>query len=110
MPVCAGFLHSATLFFQEKGSVGRNDSGASRQLIMTNSCRNCSTQFEITNEDLAFYDKISPTFDNHKFTIPPPSLCPDCRSQRRLSWRNERGLYRRQCDFTKKNIISIFDP
>ncbi len=45
-----------------------------------------------------------------RYTIPPPTLCPDCRQQRRLAWRNERKLYKRKCDATGKDIISIYSP
>ncbi|MBU2213049.1 hypothetical protein KJ996_00215, partial [Patescibacteria group bacterium] len=64
--------------------------------------------FEITQDDLAFYDKISPTFNNKKYPIPPPLQCPDCRQQRRLFWRNERSLYRRTCDLCKNSIVSMY--
>jgi Zn ribbon nucleic-acid-binding protein len=37
-------------------------------------------------------------------------LCPDCRQQRRLAWRNERKLYKRKCDATGKNIVSVYSP
>jgi len=37
-------------------------------------------------------------------------LCPDCRQQRRLTWRNEGKLYQRKCDKTGKKIISAFSP
>jgi hypothetical protein len=37
-------------------------------------------------------------------------LCPDCRQQRRFCWRNEKNLYRRKCDLTGKDILSIFSP
>jgi hypothetical protein len=37
-------------------------------------------------------------------------LCPSCREQRRLSFRNERKLYKRKCDATGKDIISIYSP
>lgn len=60
--------------------------------------------------DLAFYEKVSPHFSGKNFPFPPPILCPDCRQQRRLSWRNERNLYKRICDFSKKNIISVYSP
>jgi hypothetical protein len=45
-----------------------------------------------------------------KYLIPSPTLCPDCRQQRRLSFRNERKLYKRKCDFSGKDIISIYSP
>ena len=37
-------------------------------------------------------------------------MCPDCRQQRRLSWRNDRYLYKRNCDATGKEIVSIYSP
>jgi len=73
------------------------------------SCRNCSENFEITQEDKNFYDKISPVFSGKKYQIPEPSLCPDCRQQRRLSFRNFVNLYNRECDLTGKKIISCYD-
>jgi Zn ribbon nucleic-acid-binding protein len=75
---------------------------------MQKSCRQCAQQFEITAEDLVFYDKVSPIFAGKKYPIPPPSLCPDCRNQRRLAFRNERKLYSRKCDATGRRIISIY--
>jgi len=53
------------------------------------------------NDDQKFYDQLS---------VPNPSLCPDCRQQRRLAFRNERFLYHRKCDLTGKEIISIYRP
>ena len=77
---------------------------------MTKTCKQCNTKFEITDGDLGFYKKISPTFDGKTFEIPAPTLCPQCRYQRRISWRNERNLYKRKCDATGKEMISIFSP
>ena len=37
-------------------------------------------------------------------------MCPECRQKRRLIWRNERNLYKRECDATGKPIISIYHP
>ncbi|NUJ97742.1 hypothetical protein HGA92_03055, partial [Candidatus Gracilibacteria bacterium] len=45
-----------------------------------------------------------------KYLIPSPTLCPQCREQRRTSFRNERKLYKRKCDFSGKDIISIYSP
>jgi len=77
--------------------------------IETKICK-CWVQFEITDKDLEFYEKISPVFWWEKYLIPAPTLCPDCRHQRRLSFRNERNLYKRKCDATGKNIISAYSP
>lgn len=64
-------------------------------------CQSCKAKFEISSEDFGFYEKMK---------VPPPTFCPDCRSRRRLLFRNERNLYRRKCDVTGKNIISIYSP
>lgn len=71
-------------------------------------CPNCEKQFETTQQELNFLDKISPTFNGEKYQIPSSKLCYPCRSQRRLATRNETHLYNRTCDLTGKNIISIY--
>ncbi|NUJ97999.1 hypothetical protein HGA92_04410 [Candidatus Gracilibacteria bacterium] len=97
------------------------------KIVETKICRHCGTSFDITDKDLEFYEKVSPVFPNPgvsfstpglkllengkiKYLIPSPTLCPDCRNQRRLSWRNDRNLYKRECNKIKKTIISIFSP
>lgn len=62
-------------------------------------CKQCNNQFEITEADKEFYTKID---------VPEPTLCPDCRQQRRLSFRNERTMYGRSCDLCKKTLVSIY--
>ena len=79
-------------------------------LVETKSCKHCGASFPITDKDLEFYDKVSPVFAGKKYQIPTPAFCPDCRQQRRLSFRNERKLYKRKCDLTGKDIISIYSP
>lgn len=75
---------------------------------MTKTCKQCSAPFEITPEDLAFYEKISPVFNGKKELVPAPTLCPDCRHQRRLALRNERSLYRRTCSLCRKSLIANY--
>lgn len=77
---------------------------------ITQVCRQCNTDFTITAEDLAFYGRVSPTFNGRKELIPPPTLCPDCRQRRRLAFRNERKLYKRKCDLTGQDILAIYSP
>lgn len=77
---------------------------------MPNICKQCQAGFEITPDDLAFYEKVSPVFGDRKFTIPPPTLCPPCRMQRRMAFRNERLFYQRKCDFTGRDIIALYAP
>lgn len=74
---------------------------------MNRTCTQCSAPFEVTEEDLAYYAKVSPVFQNKRYDLPPPKLCPDCRRQRRLCFRNERNLYHRKCDLTGRQIISV---
>jgi hypothetical protein len=62
-------------------------------------CNKCKSPFEITDKDRQFYGKIG---------VPEPTLCPDCRQQRRIAWRNERVLYKRNCDLCNKPIVSIY--
>jgi len=80
------------------------------KIVETKSCQKCQTSFSITDKDLEFYDKVSPIFGWEKMSIPTPILCPECRNQRRLSFWNERNLYKRECDATGKSIISIYSP
>lgn len=65
----------------------------------TKNCQNCKQDFIIEPEDFLFYEKIK---------VPPPTFCPECRRQRRLSWRNERTLHRNVCAKTGKSVISCF--
>ncbi|MBI4094990.1 MAG: hypothetical protein HY435_02235 [Candidatus Liptonbacteria bacterium] len=64
-------------------------------------CQNCHGSFTIEPEDFNFYEKIS---------VPPPTFCPDCRMQRRFSWRNERAFHKNICARTDRSIISGFAP
>ncbi len=70
-------------------------------------CANSGKSFEITDDDLRFYDRISPVINGKKYPVPPPTLSPEERMRRRLSFRNERVLYKRKCDLSGKSIISI---
>lgn len=71
-------------------------------------CIQCKQSFSITDRDRAFYQKIAPKFGNKVFEIPEPTFCPLCRQQRRFAFRNERHLYRRKCDGSGKEIISLY--
>ena len=74
---------------------------------MKKNCLQCSESFNVSKQDMSFYDSISPVISGEKFSIPPPKICPDCRQQRRLSFRNVNNLYRRKCNLTGKQIISM---
>src|SRR3989344_6447507 len=68
----------------------------------TKTCQNCKVQFIIEPDDFAFYEKIK---------VPPPTWCPECRLVRRLSFFNERSLYRgAKCELCNKEVISMHAP
>lgn len=73
-------------------------------------CAQCSTAFEIHERDLKFYKNNPLILGDKSFPIPEPSLCPLCRQRRRFTFRNERHLYRRKCDGSGKEIISMYAP
>lgn len=75
---------------------------------MTQTCTHCSNSFDISDEDLSYYQKVSPIYNGQIYQIPPPKLCPDCRRQRRFTYRNESSLYYRTCDFTKVKILAMY--
>ncbi|MFH0819087.1 MAG: hypothetical protein V1898_03790 [Patescibacteria group bacterium] len=62
-------------------------------------CTNCRQQFKVQAWDKAYYKKQE---------VPEPTLCPDCRLQRRLIWRNLKSIYKRKCDLCEKEVIGIF--
>ncbi|MCE9549249.1 hypothetical protein K8Q98_02510, partial [Candidatus Nomurabacteria bacterium] len=66
-------------------------------------CQNCKQNFTIEEEDFNFYEKIK---------VPPPTFCPDCRTVRRLCWRNEMSLFKRKCDAPGHDemLISFIHP
>jgi hypothetical protein len=66
----------------------------------TKQCQNCKKDFVIELEDFNFYEKMK---------VPAPTFCSDCRLQRRLTFRNERTLYKRLCDLCGKDTITMYD-
>lgn len=65
----------------------------------TRKCQNCKSEFTLDSNDLGFYEKMQ---------VPQPTWCPECRLQRRLAWRNERGLHFRKCELCGKKVVSIY--
>jgi len=62
-------------------------------------CQNCKKDFTIEPDDFGFYEKMK---------VPLPTFCPECRLQRRMTFRNERTFYKRKCDICQKDIISLY--
>ena len=59
----------------------------------------CQKQFEITDQDRQFYQKMA---------VSEPKFCFNCRQQQKLAFRNERKLYHNVCKLCKKPFISIY--
>jgi len=55
--------------------------------------------FIIESDDFGFYEKMK---------VPPPTFCPQCRFQRRTSWRNEWHLFKKTDARTGEKIFSLF--
>ncbi len=62
-------------------------------------CQSCKKEFVIEPEDFVFYEKLQ---------VPPPTFCFHCRLRRRLTWRNERALYKGKCNMCGKSTFSIY--
>ena len=70
------------------------------QTIEEKTCIECQKSFQITQDDIAYLDKILPRFGQDIYQFPLAKSCPDCRQQKRLSFFNERSLYKRQSDIS----------
>ncbi|MEI8091622.1 MAG: hypothetical protein WCG98_05335 [bacterium] len=79
-------------------------------IIERKTCEASGQPFAIFQSDKDFYKKVAPMINGKKMSMPLPRLCPEERQRRRLCLRNERKLYRRQCDFSGKNMISTYSP
>jgi len=71
-------------------------------------CKQCQKTFVVEDEDLELLKKVSPSIAGRTFDLPLPTLCVECRMCRRLSWRNERTLYKRKCDLCQKDIVALY--
>ncbi len=92
------------------------------KVLETRSCTHCGTSFDITDIDQDFLTRLATTLPSggvsrsdevdalQSFTLPFPTECPKCRKFARLSWRNEKKLYKRKCDLTGEDMISLFPP
>ncbi len=67
----------------------------------TKKCYQCQKSFLIDSDELGYYEKMG---------VQVPRLCPDCRSQRRTLFRNERAFYKHKCDKCGKDSISMYSP
>lgn len=73
-------------------------------------CKVCAELFSIFQDEIDFIDKISPKINGQVYQLPKPSQCPDCRQRHRLSFFNERNLYKRKSDFSEEMMVSMYSP
>jgi hypothetical protein len=62
-------------------------------------CQNCNQSFLIEPDDFSFYEKIK---------VPAPTWCPECRMIRRMTWRNERSLFKEFVILLEKILLQCF--
>lgn len=77
---------------------------------MEKSCARCQQNFQISADDLDFYERVAPVIAGVKYSIPEPTHCPNCRQQRRIAICNERHLYPDKCDLCNKPTLTEYSP
>ena len=66
---------------------------------MSSSCKHCQLDFVLSDFERQFLAKVD---------SPAPSLCPDCREQRRLAHINQLHLFHRKCAISSEDIITHY--
>lgn len=66
---------------------------------METACAKCKNEFSLSATLKEFLNDRN---------LPYPTLCPDCKDQRRASFRNERHFYPRRCDLCGKAIVTMY--
>jgi hypothetical protein len=77
---------------------------------ITRTCRISGKEFVITDREIAFLESIAPTIAWKKYPLWLPTLCPEERMRRRLSWRNSFSLYKGKCIISGKDIVTSYNP
>ncbi len=77
---------------------------------MNKQCKQCGVGFEVTERDRYFIEKMAPVIGGKRFEIPPPSLCPLCRLQRKLPWRAELHLFQSKSSLSGQPMLTFFPP
>ena len=75
---------------------------------MHKACTHCNISFKIEELDRQLLDKLSPYVGKKKFQLDDPKLCPDCRQQRRASFRNDHNYYKNNCHLCGTSVISVY--
>lgn len=67
----------------------------------TQICRITKKPFTVSDKEIAFCERLG---------FPLPTISPEERIRQLMATRNEWKLYRRKCDATSKDIISVYPP
>jgi hypothetical protein len=67
--------------------------------MKTKTCQNCKKDFGMDADELGFYERIK---------VPPPLICPLCRQQQRMLFRNFKTLYKRPSSLSGTSIVSMY--
>src|SRR3989338_93860 len=54
------------------------------------------------------YKKLAPRIAGQTFDLPFPTFCPEERARIRLSRRNVKNFFKRKCDLSGKDIVSLY--
>jgi len=68
---------------------------------MQKTCVVCHKDFKLIPQELAFYEKMG---------LPTPTECPECRHDRRMSYRNDKKFYKYPCAKCGKEMITTVNP
>ena len=71
-------------------------------------CEQCGKGFDTSDLAQKLYAKVAPVFDGERFEPLPQVMCPLCRQQQRLAYRNESTLYKAKCGLTRDSMISTY--
>ncbi len=71
-------------------------------------CEKCRNPFTVSTLEQQFVQSSAPQVAGKPEMLPLPTVCPDCRRQELMAWRNERSLFQRPCDSCKKISISMY--
>lgn len=75
---------------------------------MSKSCKACRKEFSVDAEQRDFLERIAPRFAGTRVPVPEPTLCPSCRLQRRLAYRNQIHVVQSKSSTTGKPLFSMF--
>jgi len=105
----AGFYNMSLYFvsdYEKERWAKEEDSTIQSNLIINNNdimntlkCRCCQKDFKVIKQEQRIYENKN---------LPLPVYCPECRHRQRMALRNERKLYKRNCDKCDESMLSTF--